>query len=497
MRCREPIYYHNNLQRDRIFSPCSGQSQPTGNNSWLPRLCRHSSSAITASVQRPLLRDHKTSFMPSLPAPQQPIKFFFVSATALLVAIMAGISLIYITTPRDHFTLDISLLGWIGWATLATSTLCIAFQHKREFCLIFLSFFLFGFFSKAYLEPASDQIDHLYRTYERCRDIDTGERLNRGLWHYSMNSLLLCDRGKEVIPAEKKLLHIDTLHGLFISFSSTILYFLSRNAGLPKKWCFFSIMTATFFMGTDKFSYFRYYSYGPSFSSICIYWLWITQFFFSRKRRALYIGALTSIPLAIIMAVNHIQESAFLLFILFIWITIILTEKIYKTEKKRRNLSLWLTSLFLFFFIFPQMQWTQEIFQLLPIQNLWENNQNLVYYWKGIHIMGKIWIPFYRVPETIGVIGLAPLILCPIIWLNNKTIISQFLKIRVIALGIVPFLVFCTPLLHHIWVSFVKIPVYYRIAYSSLFWITVAYFLYIIETHIVHHLNRKSDRVSQ
>ena len=111
--------------------------------------------------------------------------------------------------------------------------------------------------------------------------------------------------------------------------------------------------------------------------------------------------------------------------------------------------------------------------------------------------MGKIWIPFYRVPETIGVIGLAPLILCPIIWLNNKTIISQFLKIRVIALGIVPFLVFCTPLLHHIWVSFVKIPVYYRIAYSSLFWITVAYFLYIIETHIVHHLNRKSARVSQ
>ena len=123
------------------------------------------------------------------------------------------------------------------------------------------------------------------------------------------------------------------------------------------------------------------------------------------------------------MVVNHIQEAVFLIFILFIWITINLTEKIYQSEYKHRNLSIWFTTLFLFFFIFPQMQWAQKIFNIVPIQNIWEKNQNIVYHWKNIHIMGKIWISYYRVPETIGAIGLFPLILTPIIWFNNKSFI--------------------------------------------------------------------------
>ena len=431
------------------------------------------------------------------PAQHQPIKIFFSSITALLVAVMAGISLLYITTPRNHFAFNIYWLGWIGWITLAISTLCISLQYKRECFLIFLLFFLFGFFSKAYLEPASDQIDHLYRTHERCRDIDTGERLNRGLWHYSMNSLLLCERNKKVITAEKKLFYIDILHSLYISFSTTILYSLSRKTGLPPRWSFFSIVTAIFFMGTDKFSYFRYYSFGPSFTSIFIYWIWISNFFFSRKRKTIYLGIMASIPLTIIMVVNHIQEAVFLIFILFIWITINLTEKIYQSEYKHRNLSIWFTTLFLFFFIFPQMQWAQKIFNIVPIQNIWEKNQNIVYHWKNIHIMGKIWISYYRVPETIGAIGLFPLILTPIIWFNNKSFISKFTKTRAIVLGIFPFLVFCTPLLHHVWASFVKIPVYYRIVYSSLFWITIAYFLYMVEICIIGYLDRKSAQNQQ
>ncbi|MDX9834797.1 MAG: hypothetical protein RBT36_06205, partial [Desulfobulbus sp.] len=216
--------------------------------------------------------------MITLPTQQTPIKTFLIITTAVLVVIMAGISLVYIATPRNQFTVNLAFLGWLGWTTLATSTLCITAKYNKECTLIFLSFFLFGFFSKAYLEPASDQVHHLYRTYEKCRDIDTGERLNRGLWQYSMNSLFLCQDDKIIKNPEKKLLYIDILHGLFIAFASTILYSLSKNSGLPARWSLLSIIIAFFFMGTDKFSYFRYYSYGPSFTSICIYWTWIATF---------------------------------------------------------------------------------------------------------------------------------------------------------------------------------------------------------------------------
>ena len=105
--------------------------------------------------------------------------------------------------------------------------------------------------------------------------------------------------------------------------------------------------------------------------------------------------------------------------------------------------------------------------------------------------MGKIWIPQYRVPETIGIMGLAPLALAPLLYLCNQGYFQRSAQIRIILLGCLPFLTLCTPLCHYIWATHVQLPVYYRIAYSSLFWITIAYFLYFTEIWLKNYSNHK------
>lgn len=426
-----------------------------------------------------------------LPAQEQPLKIFLVATTVLLVAIMTAISIVYLAAPRFHFTINQTVLGWLGWATLATSSLYISLKYKKECFFIFLAFFIFGFFSKAYLEPASDQIDHLYRTHEKCRNIDNGTRLNTGLWQYGMNSVFLCEGHKKHQPPEYKLFTIDLLHGLYLGFASTILYTISRNAGLPAKWSLLSVIISTAFMGTNKFSYFRYYSYGPSFTSLCIYWIWISTFFFSIRRKMIFLGLAASLPLITIMAVNHIQEAVFLFFLTFFWITINATEKIFYSKNKYINLAVWIVIIFLTFYIFPQFKAVQEAIQIIPFKNMWEKNLNVVYFWNNIHVTGKIWQPQYRVTETIGLIGTLPLAISPLLFFANKEKIPISTAVRVTLLGSLPFLVFCTPLFHYLWVAHVKIPVYYRIAYSSLFWIPIAYFLYAAETLYQYFWSRR------
>ena len=436
--------------------------------------------------------------MNALPEQRQLIKTFILTTTVMLVVTMAVISIFYILIPKNNFTINQNILGSLGWATLASSTIYVSLAYKKECFFIFFLFIIIGFFTKAYLEPISDQIDHLYRTQEKCRNTGSVLKLNRGLWQYSMNSLLLCESKDEIHNPEKKLFFIDILHGLYISFASTVLYTVSRNSGLPAKWSFLSVLIAVLFMGTNKFSYFRYYSYGPSFTSICIYWTWISFFFFSKEKNKLLYGTLFFILIAPVILVNHVQELIFLSFILLFWLILNLTEKIYSSKKTSHYFWLWAATVFSFFFIFPQFQFFQNFFHSLintaypySISNLWEKNQNVVYYWNSIHVMGKIWIPQYRVAETIGIMGLAPLALAPLIYFCNQGHFPKSEQIRIILLGCLPFLTLCSPLCHYIWATHVQLPVYYRIAYSSLFWITIVYFLYLTEICLKKYFTRR------
>ena len=494
LRSQGPFYYHNNRHRGRFSNLTQGveafgeslfrSAEDFGSDHLQPDAPRSNPLLNTSPIQKIL-------FMNSLPAQRRPVKTFLLTTTVLFVVTMAGISVAYITTPTSHFTISQPILGWLGWAALTTSTLYVSFKFKKECLIIFFIFFIFGFFSKAYLEPVSDQIDHLRRTYDKCRNIDTGERLNTGLWQYSMNSLFLCYGEKKDQYPKEKLFFLDVLHGIYITFASTILYTVSRNAGLPPKWSFLSVLIAILFMGTNKFSYFRYYSYGPSFTSLCMYWTWISAFFFSNHKKTMIHGIILFPAIIAVVSVNHFQEVIFLIFLLFFLIIIKLTNFIHSQKNNYKYLTIWTVTLFFIFFLFPQLQWIQNIFHNFinilfpfPISNLWDKNQSVVYYWNNIHIMGKVWIPQYRVSDTIGLMGLTPLILAPLLLLCNRGGFSKTEQARILLLGVLPFLILCTPLCHYIWTTHVEIPVYYRIAYSSLFWVAIVYFLYLIEMWI-------------
>lgn len=410
--------------------------------------------------------------------------------TSLLVVVMSSISLIYIFTKVNNFTINYYYIGIIGWMAISCATIYLSLNYLKECLVIFVVFFTLGFSTQAYLEPISDQIDHLYKTYERCENIDYGSRINRGFWQYNMNGLLLCQTKNVNYTPVQVLKVIDLLHGLYIGMACVILFLIGRISGLPAKWSFLAVCMALFFMGTNKFSYFRYYSYSDSFTSILMYWLWIGFFFFKKSFSKNIVGTVTAILLIIILSVNHIQEAVFLAFIVSFWIILNVTELIISWKKNISILSLWFMMLFLIFFILPQYKQFQEILNHVFMANWWDKNQSVVYHWYNLHLMGRIWVPQYRVVETIGIMGFTPLFLSPFLLCWNQKKFPISIRIRIVLLGILPFLIFCTPLCHYIWLANVAIPVYYRIAYSSLFWCTIVFYLFMIETRIRNfHIN--------
>jgi len=416
------------------------------------------------------------------------VSFFILSITLLLVIIMATISLIYIRTPRHLFSINIFTIGIIGWLTVSCATLYLSLKYIKECLLVFIVFFTLGFSTKAYLEPISDQLDHLHKTYEICDNIDYGVRLNSGLWQYSMNSIFLC-RIKQTNSTPLEVFYlIDSLHGLYFGLGAIILFLTGRIAGMPSKWSFFAACMAFLFMGTSKFSYFRYYSYAPSFTSILLYWLWIGFFFFKKSSNQIILGTISAIILIIIISVNHMQEAVFLAFLLLFWILLNTSEWIASWTKSKIILPMWFIILFIIFFIFPQFNAFESLLNHPFVLNhfykpdLWTTNQEVIFRWHDIYLIGRIWDPKYRVVETIGLLGLVSLIISPFLLCWNQQDFPVSTRIRIVLLGILPFLIFCIPLCHYIWVANVKIPVYYRIAYSSLFWCTIAFFLTMVES---------------
>lgn len=413
------------------------------------------------------------------------ISFYLLPLTIFLVIAMATISLIYIISPRNQFSIDLFTIGIIGWIAVLCATLYLSLNYLKECLLIFIVFFTLGFSTKAYLEPISDQLDHLHRTYEKCDNIDYyGTRFNEGFWQYNMNGVLLCQTRNIHYSTVDVLEYIDTLHALYIGIGSVILYLIGRTSGLPPKWSLLALCLAIFFMGTNKFSYFRYYSYAPSFTSIFIYWIWICFFFFKKSPSNIITGTVFAFLSIIILSVNHLQEAVFLSYILIIWIILNITEKIVCLQKHKYLLFFWGFILFLLFYLLPQYKVFQNILSLFFMTDLWDENKNVVYYWNDFYIFGRIWEQKFRVIETTGIMGFIPLILSPFIiyWYQKNIITSN--RLRILLLGILPFLILCTPLFHYIWVSNVYIGAYYRIIYSSLYWYTIALFFYLIEISI-------------
>jgi len=289
------------------------------------------------------------------------------------------------------------------------------------------------------------------------------------------------DDFKRPMNPETILKRIDLLHGLYWGLLMVGLFILSKSAGLPNRWAFMSIIIAFLFFGTNRFSYFSYYSMAPSFSSILMYWLWTATFFFKKSWKDILLGLLMAVISIPILYTNHIQEVAFVLFIASIWLIWNISERIWHWL---RHFQVWMKliyiiCLFLLLFTVIQFEFFQNLLSQIFYQNAWQKNQEVVVFWKGFHVMGKIWS--YRVNDTLGLVSTIPILLCIAFLWPRLIRINREMKIRIMILGILPFVICFIPAFHFIWVSNSKIGIYYRLCYSSIFWITIAYFLYGLE----------------
>ena len=438
------------------------------------------------------------------------------SLIILLWSFLSLISLHHLYPFWNGLVFSTFFLGMIGWVTIFITIAFLSRRFIKQGLLIFFIFFCLGYCLGPYLEPPADPLDHLKQTYSFCdKKADQIPKKNRGFWHYSMSSTFLCSSTQSTCP-EAVLRKIDIMHGVYWGLLMVGLFIVSKSAGLPNRWAFASSLIAFLFFGTNRFSYFSYYSLAPSFSSLLLYWIWISIFFFKRSWKAIALGlamALISLP---ILIANHAQEAVFIGFIAVIWLFWNIHERIWdvlSTKKKTINSlqsnnsqgllhmhkeDIWyrqprsqswmkqnyLLIVFAVLFILPQFEFFQSILTPLFRFNNWQNNQELVYSWHGFHLMGKIWS--YRVNDTLGIIGILPLFLGIVIFWPNVIQIDTTVKKKIIIVGILPLIVYCIPLFHFVWVSNcvwrpTHIRYYYRICYSSMFWITIAFFLYGME----------------
>ena len=372
-------------------------------------------------------------------------------------------------------------LGVFAWLVIFASILFLGRKYFRQIFLVFLAFFLFGYYKGPYLEPPADPLSHLQQSYSFLeKKSDQIIKGNRGLWHYSMSSVLM-KRANVLQNPEKILRYIDLLHGLYCGLLMSGLFILAKSAGLPGKWAFLAILICYLFFGTNRFSYFSYYSFAPTFSSILICWLWTAAFFFKRGWKTILSGLVTGgISLPIIW-VNHFQEAAFIGFIIILWLMINLHEKVWpllraKHSEARLRINLKLIYLFvliLILFILPQFQFIQNNMPSFFERDNWLANQEPLVLWHGFHIIGKVWS--YRIFDTLGLVGILPAFLFLLLLFSPSGIERK--NIRIMLLGVVPFIVYFTPLFNFIWASNSDISTYYRFCYCSMFWLSISFFL--------------------
>jgi hypothetical protein len=90
-----------------------------------------------------------------------------------------------------------------------------------------------------------------------------------------------------------------------------------------------------------------------------------------------------------------------------------------------------------------------------------------------------------------------PILLAPLFCFRKLIVANQDIKWHLLLLGVLPLLVYCLPLLNFIWLSnCIALPgyirYYYRISYSSLFWLPVAFIMYQVSLHIHRKLSNLS-----
>lgn len=395
--------------------------------------------------------------------------------------------------------LSSSTLGYLAWCSFAITIVFLGCRYWKQLLLVCCLFFLFGYSVGPFLEPPSDPLDHLRHTYATCdKNSQDFKELNGGLWQYSMLGNILCHERYSLAPKDV-LRKIDIANGIFWATGASVLFVVGLRAGLSAGWALFSVCLAFLFMGTSRFSYFSYYSFAHSFSSLWIFWLWIAAFFFQKQGRYLLLGILAAGCSLPILITNHIQEAIFLFLVCGVWVFLFLLRAV--TCYFSRDLPLWrnirwwlfLVCLFSLFFVLPQWSFFQRVISQLFINDNWQLYQDAVFSWHGIHFIGRIWE--YRIHDTLGLLGFLPVLLMPLFIFSKVVQQNNEKKWQILLLGVLPFFVYCIPLLNFIWLSnCVHYNIYYRMCYSSLFWLPVTLVLHDVGLHLKRQLPWNSTR---
>ena len=385
-------------------------------------------------------------------------------------------------------------LGILGWATALLSVLYFGKGHWRSVALVAMATFCLGFSIGTYLEPPADPFEHLRRVHEEncgktAADI---RRSNRGFWHYSMLTPILC-MDTASVDSDKIFLRIHLANGLLWALACSVIYICGILLGLPRRWALFSVCVCFLFFGTNRFSYFRYYSLAPTFTSIMIYWLWGAVFFMRTSVRSMLKGVLTAMALVPVLWVNHHQEAVFLGFLLIIWVlTNLFFLRPYPRKQKNREqliprLRMYrfflFVALFIVLWILPQSEsfrsWLSSFFVNSAAL---ENYKNLWITWHGWYIGPRF--NGLRIADTLGNIGLLIGVLAIVYFWPGLTPASGQKKLKIYLLALLPFVGYFTPLFHFIWASNNKFSTYYRLCYASLFWFFFADLLYGLENKV-------------
>ena len=420
--------------------------------------------------------------------------------------------------------------GFFGWTAAFASLLFLCRRFALHALCCFCFFFLLGFQVGPYLEPPVDHFEHLQRIHSYCgmqsNDVSS---VNEGLWHYSMAGLLVCADARQIGP-EAKLRRIDASQGMFWAVLLTLIFAAARRLGIPGRWAFFSSLIALLFLGTNRFSFFSYYSLAPSISSLFLYWLWICFFFFRCSNKALLSGITVVLLILPVLFVNHLQEGFFLLLIVFCWLLLNFHERFWrrlcKIEAKpfapgKKLLLKWgyFVSLIIILFVLPQLEFI-KLFLANGNGDAFETKRQLIFNWHGLDLMGRVW--GFRVNDTLGWTGALLLLLgLPTFWpgflkdgVGSESCFagtthfyawsphaqpmpagnSARFKLRLYLLAMLPFLGYTVPLLHEAWLAKIHPGVYYRLCYSSLFWLFFAWFCYNLEQRLLSPLSAFSSK---
>lgn len=410
-------------------------------------------------------------------------------STLLLLGVASILSLLHLFGFDNRLPFSTQVVGIIGCAGLISAFLFISQPFIKHTLLVFILFFSFGLFTGPFLEPPSDPLHHLERIQETHNIQTTNiEKTNRGLWHYSILNVLVHLEGEEAKVPQNHLLRIQIAHALVFASLLVVIFITCKTGGLRSRWAFWGTLTAMLFMGTNRFSYFSYYSFAPSSSSLLIFWLWTAYFFLRRGKAHLLGGILCGLAIFPILLTNHLQEAVFLAYTMLIWVLFTVFKAIFQkslsTNHDGSGTSTLPTRLcivvfiFAIFFILPQLdffiEWGANLYKdnyNLPqgVNSLWENNQKLLITLGELHIGGTL--VSHRMQDTFAGMGgcmmvMSLLYFSPLLFRTHR---EQ--KVKIFILAILPLIIIFTPLLHFFWISNVAMTVYYRISYISMFWL--------------------------